>query len=414
MTDRRRVVITGMGVVTALGETADEMWDRLVGGESGVGPVTRFDASGHEVQFGGECTQFDPPKHLERKLQKRMDRFAQFALVAARTATADSGLDFQAMDGRRIGVVIGSGIGGLMELEDQHARLTNKGPRKLSAFTIPKLMVNAASGNISMEFNGRGPSTAVATACASATHAMGDSLRMIQHRYADVVITGGAEAALTPLGLGAFASMKALSTRNDDPAKASRPFDRDRDGFVLGEGAGLLVFEEMEHARKRGARIYGEVLGFGMSSDASHITQPCENGSGAIAAMELALADATSDPDTIDYINAHGTSTPMGDLAETKAIKQVFGDHAYKLAVSSTKSCLGHLLGASGGVELIATIQAMRHNLAPPTINLENPDPACDLDYVPNKARDMRIRRAMSNSFGFGGHNATLVVGPAD
>jgi len=403
-----------MGVVTALGETVDGFWDRLIAGDSGVGPVRRFDCSEHEVRFGGECSEFDPASYMDRKLIKRLDRFAQFAVVASRSATKDCGLNFQEMDGSRTGVIIGSGIGGLSELEEQHRRLMEKGPRKLSVFTIPKLMGNAAAGNISIECNARGPSTAVATACASATHAMGDAMRAIQWGLADVMITGGSEAALTPLGLGAFASMKALSTRNDEPTRASRPFDKDRDGFVLGEGAGLAVFEELEHARRRGARIYGEILGFGMSSDASHITQPVEDGAGAISAMKQALDDARTNPDEIDYINAHGTSTPLGDVAETFAIKRVLGAHARKLAVSSTKSSLGHLLGASGGVELVATLQAIRYNIAPPTINLDEPDPDCDLDYIPNKARDMKIRKAMSNSFGFGGHNATIILGRLD
>jgi len=290
----------------------------------------------------------------------------------------------------------------------------DKGPGKLSAFTIPKLMVNAGTGNISMMYNAKGPCTAVATACASATHAMGDALRAIRHGYADVVIAGGAEAALTPLGVGAFAAMKALSTRNDEPTKASRPFEKSRDGFVLGEGAGVLIFEESEHAQARGARIYGEVLGFGMSGDASHITQPAEDGSGAALAMRLALEDARTDPKDVDYINAHGTGTPLGDVAETVAIKRVFGEHARRVAVSSTKSQIGHLLGASGGVELVATLLAVRNNVAPATINLDVPDPRCDLDYVPHQPRDVPIRRAISNSFGFGGHNATLVVGRPD
>ncbi|UCG32061.1 MAG: beta-ketoacyl-ACP synthase II [Phycisphaerales bacterium] len=414
MTDRRRVVVTGMGAVTALGETTEALWDGVLACDSGVGPVTRFDLTDHTVRIGGECTDFDPGKYIDRKAAKRLDRFAQFAMVAADSAAKDSGLDFQSLDGKTTGVIIGSGIGGLWELEEQHLRLVQKGPKKLSAFTIPKLMVNAATGNISMAYNAQGPSTAVATACASATHAMGDALRAIQHGYAEVVFTGGSEAALTPLGLAAFAAMKALSTRNDDPTHASRPFDRDRDGFVLGEGAGLLIFEELEHAKARGARIYGEVLGFGMSGDASHITQPAEDGTGAALAMTRALENAGLDPEAIDYVNAHGTATILGDIAETIAIKRVFGDHADKLAISSTKSQLGHLLGASGGVELVATLMGLYHNVAPPTANLDEPDPQCDLDYVPHQPRDMRIRRAISNSFGFGGHNATIVVGKLD
>ena len=414
MTDRRRVVVTGMGVVTALGETVDALWDRLLAGESGVSTVSRFPLTGHEVRIGGECADFDPGRCADRKAVRRLDRFAQFAIAAAQTAATDSGLDFSSLDGEMTGVIIGSGIGGLRELEEQSLRLADKGPTRISAFTIPKLMVNAATGNISMSYNARGPSAAVATACASAAHAMGEALRAIQHGYADVVFTGGSEAALTPLGLAAFAAMKALSTRNDEPAKASRPFDRDRDGFVLGEGAGILIFEELEHAKARGARIHGEVLGFGMSADASHITQPAEDGSGAALAMSRALRDAATDPESIDYVNAHGTATLLGDIAETLALKRVFGEHAYRLAVSSTKSQLGHLLGASGGVELAVTLMGLLNNVAPATINLDHPDAQCDLDYVPHQPRDLRMRRAMSNSFGFGGHNATIVVGKAD
>ena len=414
MTNHRRVVVTGMGVVTALGETVDALWDRLLAGESGVRTVSRFDLTDHDVRIGGECLDFDPGRHLDRKMARRLDRFAQFAVVAAQAAAADSGLDFKTLDGEMTGVIIGSGIGGLRELEEQSLRLVQKGPGKISAFTIPKLMVNAATGNISMIYNAKGPSTAVATACASASHAMGEALRAIQYGQANVVFTGGSEAALTPLGLAAFAAMRALSTHNDEPAKASRPFDRDRDGFVLSEGAGMLIFEELEHAKARGAQIYGEVLGFGMSADASHITQPTEDGSGAALAMRRALSDTGVDPESIDYVNAHGTATLLGDIAETLALKTVFGEHAYKVAISSTKSQLGHLLGASGGVELVVTLMSLLHNAAPPTINLDHPDPQCDLDYVPQTPRDLRIRRAMTNSFGFGGHNATIVVGKLD
>lgn len=408
---KRRVVITGMGVVCPLGNEVDTFWDRLLAGASGIARITRFDPTPFEVTFGGECREFDAQTLIDRRDAKRLDRFAQFAQIAGLAALKDSGLDLDRTDRSRVGVILGSGIGGLTELEEQHHRLLTKGPDRVSAFTIPKLMVNAASGTLSILFGARGPNTAVATACASATNAMGDALRAIRMNDADVVITGGSEAALTPLGVAAFAAMKALSTRNNDPARASRPFDKDRDGFVMGEGAGLLVFEELEHARKRGARIHAEVLGFGMSADACHITQPDEQGSGAAAAMTHALSDADVTPDDVDYINAHGTSTPLGDIAETIAIKRVFGPHAKKLAVSSTKSAIGHLLGASGGVELVATVMALIHRVAPPTINLNEPDPQCDLDYVPNKPRDLPIRVAMSNSFGFGGHNACIVVG---
>jgi len=408
---RRRTVITGMGVVCPLGIGVDAFWDRLLAGESGIRPITRFDGTKYDVQFGGECIEFDPEKWIDRREAKRLDRFAQFAMAAGMQAASEARLDDPAIDRDRVGVILGSGIGGLQELEEQQRRLMEKGPDRVSAFTIPKLMVNAASGSLSIQFTARGPSTAVATACASAANAMGDALRAIQYDYADVVITGGSEAALTPLGLSAFAAMKALSTRNDVPAKASRPFDRDRDGFVMGEGAGIVVFEELDHARRRGAKIMAEVLGFGASGDAYHITQPDEKGRGAAAAMTRALADAKLRPDVVNYINAHGTSTPLGDIAETVAVKQVFGAHAGKLAISSTKSSIGHLLGASGGVEMIATVKALLQAVAPPTINLENPDPQCDLDYVPNRPRDMKIRVAMSNSFGFGGHNASLLVG---
>lgn len=407
---KRRVVITGMGVVTPLGCSVQEYWDGLLAGRSGISPIRRFDASAFDTHFAGECNSFNPERWIEPKAAKRMDRFAQFAVAAAIDAAQDSGLDFPRIDPHRVGVITGSGIGGLHELEEQHRRLMDKGPSKVSAFTIPKLMVNAASGNISIRFGTRGPSTAVATACASATNAMGDALRLIQHGVCDVIFTGGSEAAVTTLGLSAFNAMKALSTRNDDPSRASRPFDRDRDGFVMAEGAGILIFEEYEHAKKRGARIYAEVKGFGCSADGSHLTQPNENGDYAAIAMRDCLTDAGVNPDDLDYINAHGTSTQLGDTAETLAIKTVLGDHSRKVAISSTKSATGHLLGASGGVELVAAVLAIHLGILPPTINLDNPDPQCDLDYVPNVARQAVVRRAMSNSFGFGGHNACILV----
>jgi 3-oxoacyl-[acyl-carrier-protein] synthase II len=397
-----------MGAVTPIGQTVDSFWDSLLACQSGVSTVTLFDTSPFEVHFGGEVSDFEPTA-IDRKQVKRLDRFAQFALAAADQAVRQSGLNLPGENPDRVGVIIGSGIGGLSELEDQHVRLLEKGPSKVSAFTIPKLMVNAASGNLSIRYGACGPSTAVGTACASATNAMGDALNCVRRGDCDVMITGGSEAALTPLGLAAFAAMKALSTRNEDPSAASRPFDRDRDGFVLGEGAGILIFEEYEHARRRGARIFAEVAGFGTTADASHITQPSEDGVGAAKAMQAAIADAGWAPDSMDYINAHGTSTPLGDVAETIAIKRVFGQHARRIPVSSTKSSIGHLLGASGGVEAIATVLAIANSVAPPTINLDNPGEGCDLDYVPNAPRDCRIRRAMSNSFGFGGHNACIV-----
>lgn len=408
---RRRVVITGMGAVTPLGSSVESYWDGLITGRSGIGPITNFDSTLFSTHFAGECRDFEATRWIDPKLIKRLDRFAQFALASAIQAVGDSGLDFAKEDPYNVGVIIGSGIGGIYELESQHIRLIEKGPSKVSAFTIPKLMVNAGSGNISIHYGLRGPSSAVATACASATNAMGDALRAIQRGECDLVITGGSEAAVTRISVAAFNAMHALSERNDDPQRASRPFDRDRDGFVISEGSGVLIFEELEHARKRGARIYCEVLGYGMSADGGHITQPDENGEPAAVAMKKCLADAAASPESLQYVNAHGTSTPLGDIAETKALKNVFGEHARRLAVSSTKSSTGHLLGASGGIELIATVMALHCGIVPPTINLQNPDPQCDLDYVPNVARDMKVRRGMSNSFGFGGHNACILVG---
>jgi 3-oxoacyl-[acyl-carrier-protein] synthase II len=408
---KRRVVVTGIGVVTSLGRALEGFWSRLVRGDSGVGPITLFDVSGYKVQFGGEV-----PWNPERediagpKELKRLDRFTQFALAAAKDAVADSGIDFSREDPYRCGVVIGSGIGGLWEFEVQEERLLHKGIDKVSPFTIPKLMVNSASGNVSSLYGIKGPNFAVATACASAANSIGDALRAIQYGDADVMLTGGSEAALTPIGLAGFQNMRALSTRGDAPQRASRPFDVDRDGFVLAEGAGMVVIEELEHARKRGARIYAELKGYGASGDAGHITQPDEEGRGAAHAMSMALRDAGLPPEAVDYVNAHGTSTPLGDVAETKAVKRVFGDHARRLAISSTKSQLGHTLGASGGIEMVVCALTMDRGVIAPTINLDSPDPECDLDYTPNTARDARVDVAMSNSFGFGGHNASLVL----
>ncbi|MEE9294720.1 MAG: beta-ketoacyl-ACP synthase II [Phycisphaerae bacterium] len=406
----RRIVITGMGVVTPLGETVESFWDSLIDGKSGVRRITLFDTTGFDVHIGGECQGFDVTRYIDRKAAKRMDRFVHLAVVAAREAFQQSGLDMSRESPDRCGVIVGSGIGGLWELETQKQRLLEKGPRRVSAFTIPKIMANAAAGNISIDLGIRGLSNAVGTACASAADAMGAALAQIRLGVVDIMMTGGSEAALTPLGLASFAAMKALSAREVPPEKASCPFDESRDGFVLGEGAGILVFEALEHAQKRGARIFAEVAGYGASADAYHITQPLENGRGAAAAMRSALNDGRVNPDEIDYINAHGTSTPLGDLAETVAIKRVLGERAGNVLVSSTKSSIGHLLGASGGVELIATIMAVTNGVVPPTINLENPGAGCDLDYVPNTARDQRVRVALSNSFGFGGHNGCLVV----
>jgi 3-oxoacyl-[acyl-carrier-protein] synthase II len=408
----RRVVVTGMSVITALGSEITEFWDRLCAGKSGVGRLERFDCSDFKVNFGGEVKDFRPEDHFESKEGKRLDRFSQFALAAAQIAVKQSGINFrEESDPYRCGVIIGSGIGGLNEIEEQHAKLFDRGPSRVSPFMIPKLMVNAASGNISVQFGLKGPSSAVATACASASNAIGDAYRLIQHDVADVIVTGGSEAAITPMGLSGFARMGALSTRNDSPQTASRPFDRDRDGFVLSEGAGVVVLEEYEHAKARGATILGEVLGYGMSSDGSHMTAPDPEGAGAARAMSSALKDARLGVADIGYINAHGTSTPLGDKAETNAIKRVFEADSKRVCVSSTKSQLGHLLGASGGVEFVVAILTLSHGIIAPTINLENPDPDCDLDYVPNKARELRVDRVMSNSFGFGGHNASLVVG---
>lgn len=407
----RRVVITGIGAVTPLALDVPKMWDRLVAGESGVGKIELLDTTDYKVHFAGEVWNFSLDGVIDPHEAKRLDRFTQFAVHAGHQAVADAAIDFESLDRTRCGVILGSGIGGLIEIENQIERMLTKGPSRVSPFTVPKMMVNAAGGNISITYGLKGPNYAVATACASATNAMGDALRSIRLNETDLVITGGSEAALTRMGLAAFQNMKALSTRNEEPTKASRPFDSDRDGFVLGEGAGVLVFEELEHAQRRGAKIYGEVLGYGTTSDAGHITAPDADGIGAAAAMAAALADARVQPSEVDYINAHGTSTPLGDKAETTAIKRVFGDAAYQTSVSSTKSALGHSLGASGGIEAVILCKAIESETIPPTINLEKPDPDCDLDYTPNVAKSRAIKVAMSNSFGFGGHNACIVVG---
>lgn len=406
----RRVVITGMGTINPLSSDLKAYWEGLCAGRSGVGFIEQFDTKLHKVKIAGEIKNFDPEKLLEPKTARRMDRFAQFALVAAHLAVKDSGLDFSKEDPFRCGVIFGSGIGGLMEFEEQHTRFIEGGPGRISPFVVPKMIVNAASGNISIEFGLSGPNTAVSTACASAAHAIGDAMRAIQYGYAEIILTGGSEAGITPMGVGGFIQARALSP-NPNPATASRPFDKERDGFVLGEGAGVLVVEDLEHARQRGARIYAELLGCGNTADAHHITAPHPCGAGAAMAMRMALRDARLNPEDVQYINAHGTSTPLGDEAETKAVKEVFGEHARKVAISSTKSMLGHLLGASGAVELIASILSINTGVVHPTINYRTPDPACDLDYVPNEARQLRVRRAVSNSFGFGGHNCSVVVG---
>lgn len=408
---KRRVVITGLGVVTSLSCKADDLFDRCCRGESGIHPLRLFDVSDFKIRFGGDIYDWDPSAYITAKEIKRVDRFTQFAMVAGTDAIRDSGLDFSREDPFRCGVVLGSGIGGLAEIEEQMGKLLTKGPDRVSAMTVPKMMLNAAGGQISIQYGLRGTNYTVATACASATNALGDAFKLIQYDEADVIVSGGTEAAMTRMGLSAFQNIRALSERNDDPSKASRPFDLDRDGFVFSEGAGLLVFEAYEHARQRGAKIYAEVLGYGTTGDAGHITQPDESGAGAARAMSKALKDAGLNPEQIDYINAHGTSTPLGDKAETLAVKQVFGEHARSVSISSTKSQLGHSLGASGGIELVLTVKAIQRNLIPPTINIETPDPQCDLDYTPNHPRERRVRHAMSNSFGFGGHNASVVIG---
>ncbi|MBN2180765.1 MAG: beta-ketoacyl-ACP synthase II [Sedimentisphaerales bacterium] len=410
---KRRVVITGLGCVTALAESASELFAALCDGKSGISMIESFDASAYPVRFGGEIRTFDVTRYIDQREGKRMDRFTQFAIAAASQAVKDSGLDFSKEDLSRAGVVVGTGIGGIKEIEDQHLRLLAKGPSKVSPFCVPRLMANAASGNIAIQYGLRGPNYCVSSACASGNHAIGEAFFNITTGRSDIMITGGSEAALTPVGLASFCAARSLSTRNDDPPAASRPFDRDRDGFVLSEGAGVLVLEEESHAKKRNAPIYGELLGYSATDDGYHITAPLPDGNGAASAMKLALAGAGIEPEKVDYINAHGTGTELNDMAESSAIKSVFGKHAYELLVSSTKSCLGHLLGASGAVELIVCVKAINESTVPPTINLENPDPRCDLkmDFVPIEARDAKVNIALSNSFGFGGHNACVVVG---
>ena len=408
---KRRVVVTGLGCVTPLACEVDLLWRSVLDGKSGIHPLTVIDTTRHKVRFGGDVTNFDPGVTVEAKDVKRLDRFTLFAMFAGYHAVRDSGLEFDKEDPFRCGVILGSGIGGLNEIEEQMFKLFSRGPDRVSPFTIPKMMLNAAGGNLAIQYGLKGPNFAVATACASSNNAMGDALKAIQYDEADVMITGGTEAAITAMGVAGFANMKALSTRNEEPEKASRPFDSDRDGFVLSEGCGALIFEEYEHAKKRGARIYGEILGYGGSCDAGHITAPDEQGRGASRAMLNALRDAKLDPSVIDYINAHGTSTPLGDKAETVAVKSVFGESARTVALSSTKGHLGHALGASGSIEMILTILSCYNNVIPPTINLDTPDPNCDLDYTPNYARQMPVKIAMNNSFGFGGHNATVICG---
>lgn len=410
---KRRVVITGLGCITVLGEIVDDFFRALCEGKSGISKIESFDTAAYPVHFGGEIKNFDPAKYIDFREAKRMDRFSQFAVSAAKQAVTDSGLDFTKEDPYRMGVIVGTGIGGIKEIEEQHLILLNKAPMRISPFTVPRLMANAAAGNIAIQYGMRGPNFCVSSACASANHAMGEAFCNITSGRSDVVITGGTEAALTPIGLASFCAARSLSLRNDNPTAASRPFDKDRDGFVLSEGAGILVFEEYEHARKRGVKIYAEVLGYGATDDGYHITAPLPDGAGATKAMEFALKDAQISPDKVDYVNAHGTSTELNDIAETSAIKTVLGEHVYKIMVSSTKSAHGHMLGATGAAELVVCSKVIEKGIIPPTINLENVDPRCDekIDFVPLKAKQKEVKVAMSNNFGFGGHNACIVIG---
>jgi len=411
--NKRRVVITGLGCITALAESVEGLFTALCEGESGVSTIESFDTSGYPVKFGGEIKSFDVTKYIDHREGKRMDRFSQFAIAAAIQAIDDTGLDFSREDVSRVGVIVGTGIGGIKEIEDQHIKLLNRGVRQVSPFTVPRLMANAAGGNIAIHYGLRGPNFSVASACASGSHAIGEAFCNILVGRSDIMITGGSEAALSPVGLASFCAARSLSTRNDAPAAASRPFDKDRDGFVLSEGAGVVVLEEYERAKKRGANIYAELLGYNATDDGYHITAPMPDGKGAAAVMKLALNDASIGPEKVDYINAHGTGTELNDITESMAIRAVFGENAYKLPVSSTKSSLGHLLGASGAVELIVCVKVINESTIPPTINLDNQDERCDLkmDFVPLEARRANVDIAMSNSFGFGGHNACLVVG---
>jgi 3-oxoacyl-[acyl-carrier-protein] synthase II len=408
---KRRVVVTGVGLVSPLGLTAEEAWQRALRGESGIGAITLFDASAFPARIAGEVRGFDPLNYMDKKDVKKMDRFIQFAVAAAQEAVAMSGLAVTPENAERVGVAVGSGIGGLSTLEEQHKIYLERGPGRLSPFFIPGMIINMASGQISIRYGAKGPNIATVTACSTASHAIGEAAKYIQRGEADAMICGGAEAAVTPLAVGGFAAMRALSTRNEEPQRASRPYDADRDGFVMGEGSGVLVIEDLDHAKARGAKILCEIAGYGLSGDAYHISAPSEDGDGPMRVMQNALKDAGLRPEDVDYINAHGTSTPVGDKVETLAVKRLFGDHARNLAVSSTKSMTGHLLGAAGGLEAVLTILAIRDQVAPPTINYERPDPECDLDYVPNTARSMPIRCALSNSFGFGGTNACLALG---
>jgi 3-oxoacyl-[acyl-carrier-protein] synthase II len=406
---KRRVVVTGMGMVTPLGTGVNNNWDAVCAGKSGIGPITKFDVSDFSSQIAGEVKDFKSEDFMDKQQIRRFDIFIHYALASARMAMEDSGLRIDSTNGHRVGCITGSGLGGLNMLEHYHKVLLEKGPKRISPFFIPGMIANMAPGQIAIEFGAKGPNLSVETACAASCHAVGESFRLIREGIADAMFTGGSEAVVTPLALGGFCSMRALSTRNDEPERASRPFDLNRDGFVMGEGAGISILEELDHALERDANIYAEIVGYGMSSDAYHVTAPEPEGEGAISCMSMAINDAGMKPEEIDYINAHGTSTKLNDLSENKAIKDVFGEHAYKLAISSTKSMTGHLLGGAGGIEAIFTALAIKHGMIPPTINYDTPDPECNLDYVPNVARETKVRAAMSNSFGFGGTNASLI-----
>ena len=405
---KKRVVVTGLGAITPIGNNLTEYWDGLLQGRNGVGKVTLFDASKHACNIAAEVKDFDPHQYLDKKDAKRMDRFAQFGVCASKQAIADAAFKIDDLNADRVGVLIGTGVGGLKVMEDQNENLLTKGPRKVSPFTIPMMISNMAAGLTAIHTGAKGPNSCTVTACAAGSHAIGDAFRLIQGGYADAMICGGAEAAVTPLSFAGFCSAKALSTRNDDPTHASRPFDRDRDGFVMGEGSGILFLEELEHALNRNAKIYAEIVGYGMTCDAYHMTSPVPGGQGAAKAIELALSDGDIAPQQVDYINAHGTSTPANDSNETKAIKKALGDRATEIVISSTKSMTGHLLGGSGGIEAVATVMAIQNDKVPPTINLANPDEECDLDYISHGSREHEVNVALSNSFGFGGHNVTL------
>ncbi|MBW2182534.1 MAG: beta-ketoacyl-ACP synthase II [Deltaproteobacteria bacterium] len=405
----KRVVVTGMGIISPLGTGVEKNWEAICQSKSGIAPITRFDTSDFVSKIAGEVKDFNPEDYMDKKEVKKMDIFIQFALASGKMAIQDSQLEIDESNADRVGVLVGAGIGGLSTIEKYHSILLEKGPKKISPFFIPMLIVNLAPGQISIYFGARGPNSSVVTACATGNHSIGEAFKIIQRGDADAMIAGGAESVITPLAVGGFSSMKALSTRNDEPERASRPFEKDRDGFVIAEGAGVLILEDLHHALKRGANIHAEIIGFGCNGDAYHISAPSPNGIGAAKCMEISMRDAGINYDEIDYINAHGTSTPLNDMAETMAMKTVFKDHAKKIAVSSTKSMTGHLLGAAGGVEAVYSILAIKHGVIPPTINYETPDPECDLDYVPNTPREAKVGFAMSNSFGFGGTNATLI-----